>query len=237
MNRNRKDVLGISDTAPYRKTLNPIFSLIPKTGGIMNLKNMTIALMISSGYAILLKLSHLFIPSLFHISSIPGITQMLSLIVGVIIILFLFLFYAEEKSNTKLETVLKILLGCFILNFLLRLPVIQGMIGFKAVRMTREIIGFVNAVLLFALLIIYKQGLPAGRQPIKQAADFVTVMFGIGVIKSLSSLITFTRFVLFGTEAVFPPAFYNIMFILFLFTHASIIYFLYHYYKFKFTEK
>ena len=142
-----------------------------------------------------------------------------------------------EKSNTKLGTVLKILLGCFVLNFLLRLPVIQEMMGFKTVRMTGEIIGFVNAVLLFALMIIYKQGIPTGKKPIKQAADFVTIMFGIGIIKSLSSLITFTRFVLFGTEIVFPPVFYNIIFILFLITHVSIIYFLYRYYQFKFNEK
>ncbi len=198
---------------------------------------MTIALMISFGYEMLLHLSHLFIPSIFTISSILGITRMLSLIVSIIIILFLFLFYKEEKSNTKLGTVLKIVLGCIVLNFLLRLPGIREMMGVKAVRLTGEIIGFVNAVLLFALLIVYKQGLPAGKQPIKPAADFVTVMFGIGIIKSLSSLITFTRYVIFGTETIFPPAFYNIMFILVLITQASIIYFLYRYYQFKFTKK
>jgi hypothetical protein len=203
----------------------------------MNLKNITIAMMISIGYEIVINLSHLFIPSLFNISSVHGITRMLSLIVGVVIILFLFLFYTEEKANTKLGTVLKIVLGCIVLHLILRLPAIRAIMGFKTIRMTEEVIGFVNAVLLFALLIIYKQGIPAGKKPIKQAADFVTVMLSIGIIKSLSSLITFTRFVLFGTEVVFPPAFLNVMFILFLITHVSIIYFLYRYYQFKFTEK
>ena len=70
----------------------------------MNLKNMTIALIIALLYEILLKLSHILTPSLFNIPIVSGITSVLSFIVGVIIILFVFLFYTEERSNKQLDS-------------------------------------------------------------------------------------------------------------------------------------
>lgn len=203
----------------------------------MNLKNMTIILIIASAYEILLELSHLFIPSLFNISPVSNITSVLSFVVGVIIILFMFSFYREERTNKKVEMVLKILIGCIVLHFILRLPITRNMIDYKVVRLVGEIIGLINAILLFILLIFYKSGIPSAKKSIKQAAVFLTVMFGIGIIKSLYSLITFTRFVISGITVNFSPIFLNMMLILSLITHTSIIYFLYRYYEFKFYAK
>lgn len=203
----------------------------------MNLKNMTIALIIALAYEILLKLSHLLVPSLFNQSPIYSITWVLSFIVGVIIILFMVSFYKEEGPNKKVEIVLKILIGCIVLHFTFRLPITRSMIDYKVVRLVGEIVGFIKAILLFALLIFYKGEIPFGERLIKQAAVFATVVFGIGVIKSLYSLINFAKFVISGVTVSFSPIFYNIMFILFLMTHISIIYFLYRYYQFRSYEE
>ena len=199
----------------------------------MNLKNMTIALIIALAYEIVLKLSHLFIPSLFNISPVFSITSVLSSIVGVIIILFMFSFYKEERTNKKVEMVLIILIGCIVLHFILRLPITRNMIDYKVVRLVGEIIGFFKAILLFVLLIFYKSEIPSDKKSIKQAAVFLAVVFGIGIIKSLYSLIAFTSFVISGITVNFSPIILNMMFILFLITHTSIIYFLYRYYQFK----
>ena len=203
----------------------------------MSLKNLTIALMVFLAYEILLKLSHVLIPSAFNISFISSITRILSFMVGVVIILFLFLFYKAERSNRKLTIVLKIVLGCIILHFILRLPITREMIGYKAVRLGGELLDFIKVVFLLVLFIFYKKGIPADRELIKQAADFAAIMFSIGIIKSLFSLITFTRYVLSGKETDFSPIFCNTMFIIFLFTQASVIYFLFRYYQFKFKVK
>jgi hypothetical protein len=196
---------------------------------------MTISLIIALVYEILLKLSHILIPSLFNISPVSGITSVLSFIVGVIIILFMFSFYKEEKHNKKFELMLKLLIGCIVIHFMLRLPTTQRMIDFRAVRLLGDIIGFVKAILFFVLLILYRREIPSGEKLMTQATVFLIVMFGIGTVESLYSLIDFARFVISGITVNYSPIFYNIMFILFLITHLSIIYFLYRYYQFKFS--
>ncbi len=208
-----------------------------KRGAIINLKNMTIALIISLAYEILLKLSHLFIPSLFNISFVSNIISLLSFIVGAIVILFIFLFYKEEEFNKKVKIVLKILIGCIVLIFIFRLPIIRNITDYKIQRLIIEIIGFIKAILLFIILIFYKSEIPYDKQFIKKAAVFLTVMFGIGIIKSLYSLFTFLIFVISGTIVNYPPIFYSIMIIIFLITHISIIFFLHRYYQLKFYEQ
>ena len=199
----------------------------------MNLKNMIIALIIALLYEILLKLSHILTPSMFNIPIVSGITSVLSFIVGVIIILFVFMFYIEERSNQQLEMVLKILIGCIVLHFILRLPITRNMIDYKLVRLSEQIIGLIQAILYFVLLIFYKREIPSDEKLLKHATVILTIIFGIGIIKSLYSLITFTRFIIAGIEVNFSPIFLNMMFILFLMTHTSIIYFLYRYWQFK----
>lgn len=91
--------------------------------------------------------------------------------------------------------------------------------------------GFVQAILFFILLILYKRKMPARAKSLLQATTLLTALFGIAILKSFYSLITFTRFILFGTIIQQPIMFYNILFVL---THLSIIYFLYCYYGYKF---
>ncbi|MEJ2505971.1 MAG: hypothetical protein P8Y81_06890, partial [Ignavibacteriaceae bacterium] len=139
-------------------------SIIITKGIIMNLKNMIIALIIALLYEILLKLSYILTPSMFNIPIVSGITSVLSFIVGVIIILFVFMFYIEERSNQQLEMVLKILIGCIVLHFILRLPITRNMIDYKLVRLSGQIIGLIQAILYFVLLIFYKREIPSGEK-------------------------------------------------------------------------
>lgn len=203
----------------------------------MNLKNMAITLIIALAYEVLLKLSYLLLPSSLDVSTVSGITSILSYIVGATIFLFVFFFYKEERSNTRIEMVLKILMGCIVLQFILRLPITRAMSDYQVVRLAGEMVGFIRAMLLFVLLIFYRRDIPSGEKSIRQAAAFVTVMFGIGVFQSLLSLVAFVRFVISGITVYHSPFFYSIMLALFLMTHVSIIYFLYRYYQFKFTAK
>ncbi len=195
---------------------------------------MTIALIITLAYEILLKLTHIFIPSLFYISPVPGITSMISFISGVIIILFVFLFYKEESSNKKVGLALILIIGCFVPHTILRLPITREIFDFKIIRLLGEIVGFIRAILLFILLIFYRREIPSNEKLLKHATIFITIMFGFGIIKSLFSLISFARFFISGITIDFSPIFFTMIFILFLISHASIIYFLYHYYQFKF---
>jgi len=203
----------------------------------VNLKNMSIALIIALAYEVLLKLGYLLLPSLVDVSTVSGITSILSYIVGVTIILFVFFFYKEERSNTRIKMIVKILMGCIVLQFMFRLPITRAMSDYQVVRLAGEMVGFIRAILLFVLLIFYRRDIPSGEKLIRQAAVFVAVMFGIGVFQSLLSLVAFVRFVISGITVYYSPFFYRIMFALFLMTHVSIIYFLYRYYQFKFTAK
>ncbi len=200
----------------------------------MNLKNMTIALIVALGYEMLLKLSHIIKPSLFDTHLVSAVTSLLSFFVFVIIVLFLSLFYKNEQFNNEIAVVLKILIGCFALSFALRLAIIQNLIDYHQVRLLQESVGFIQAILLFIILIFYKSTFPSGERLLSNAALCLTVMFGIGIIKSLFSLIIFLRFVISGIAINLSPIFSGIMVIIFLITHISIIYFLYRYYQFKF---
>jgi hypothetical protein len=203
----------------------------------VSLKNMTVALVIALAYEILFKLSHMLAPSLFNLSIVSLVTSLLSFIVWVTIILFMFLFYKEERSSANVAMAIKMLIACIVLQFVFRSPAASGVMSHQTARLVGEVIGLVKAVVLFALVILYRSTIPIGERSIKQAAVFIAVMFGIGIVKSLSSIIYFARFLISGTTVDYPPAFYSIMFIVFLATHASIIYFLYRYYQFKLVAR
>jgi hypothetical protein len=199
----------------------------------LNLKNMTIALIIALSYEILLKLSRQFIPLLFHNAPVINITQVLSLLTGIIIILFIILFYKQEGTDKKVKLVLKILIGLLILHFILKLPQAGNLINYKTARLAREIIGFIQAVLLFLLLIFYQSEISPGEKLFKQVAIFLTVIFGITIFRNLFSLIFYTYFIISGISVTFSPLFYQVMFFLFLITQVTIIWFLYGYYQFR----
>jgi hypothetical protein len=199
----------------------------------LNLKNMTIALIIALCYEILLKLSRQFIPILFHNASLTNTTQVLSFLTGIIIILFMILFYQQEGTDKKVKLVLKILIGLLILHFILRLPFTEYLINYRAARLTGEIIGFIQAVFLFLLLIFYQNQISPREKLFKQAAVFLTIMFGITIFRNLFSLIFYTYFIISGISVTFSPLFYQVLFFLFLITRVTIIWFLYGYYQFR----
>lgn len=197
----------------------------------MNIKNITVALIIALIYEILLKLSHILIPSLFNLSAVSGIAAALSFLAGIIIIVFMVAFYRAERANRKVTLLLKILIGCIILHFILRLQVTRNLFDYQTIRLGAEIIGFIKAVLLFGVLLVYQSEIPSTEKLFRQAAVIITVMFGIGILKSLYSLSCYARFVIAGIETQFAPMFYITVTILFFITHAAIIYFLYRYYQ------
>lgn len=204
-------------------------------GAMMNLRNLTIGLIGALVYEIVLKTGHLLVPSIFTVSFVSGVASMLFFMVSIIIILFMFSFYNEERSNKKVEMVLKILLGCMVLQFILRRLITQKIIDSQVIPLIGEIIGFFAAALFFVLMIFYKRTIPSHEKFLHQATTFVAIMFGIGIIKSFYALIQSTRFFISGMMVEYPSSFYHLMFIVFLLNHASIIYFLYCYYRRKFA--
>lgn len=182
-------------------------------------------MIIALSYEIVLKLVIIFMPTILHSQLYAGFTKLLSLIVGIIIILFLFFFYNKEKSNKSIQAVLKILIVCFVLGFLLRLPATRNTFGYSDALFVGEIVGLIQAILLLLLMILYQKTIPSHKKTFKFAAVFVAVMFGIGVIKSGYFLINYTIFVVTGMMADASPMWPKISLIFFLLTHISIIYF------------
>jgi hypothetical protein len=197
-------------------------------------KNITVALMIALAYEMALKMCLKLWPQLFNQPIIVGVRLLLLFIIGLIIMLFFSYFYKEEKLDKSLVRILIILLITLFVRFLFRLPITQRM---SEIRLIQEILDFMKAVLLFALITVYWQTMPFVLKKMKQAAMLLAIMLGIGIIKSGYSLITFARFSVSGIETTFSPLFYQGIFIVFLITHGAEIYFLYCYYQFKFAMK
>jgi len=198
----------------------------------LNLSRVTIALMAALLYEILLKLSHSFAPFIFGIPLVASITSLLNVLTGVLSILFLFYFLQKEKDNGPLELVLKMTLGVVILAFLYRLPLPHSVNDFKTFRFIGEILGFAGAALFFLTLQMYRKNIPQSARLFQQAIAVLSVVFAIDMLKSLYSLITFARFILFGAIVDFPIAFHRAMFVLFIIGHVTLIYFLYQFYLF-----
>jgi hypothetical protein len=199
----------------------------------LNVKNMTVALIIAVVYTILLKLSHVVAPSLFELSAVGTVKAVLSVAVGVVIILFLLSCHHEEGADGRLAAALKLLIGCFVLRVVLRLAGAGEAIDHQALRLAGDVVGVAVSALLFVVMVLYVGRVPSGQGPLKRASALVAVMFGIGVVKSLVSLGYLVRFAASGAMTEFPPALYNAMLVLFLVTNGSILYFLFRYYELK----
>ncbi len=197
----------------------------------MSLRVTTIAIMIGLSYEILFKIVHLLVPSFVRIPIVTWITTLLSIVVGIIIFLFLLALYQEEKSHRNVKTVLILLLSCFILRFLIRLPWLREAFDYLVIRMSGEVLSFFQAGLLLVFAILFRKIIPDERQAMKRATEYVIIMFSFGLLASVYSLITYARFFIAGTVVTFSPLFLNMMFVLFLLTHGSMIYFLYRYYQ------
>ena len=195
----------------------------------MNTKRTAIALMIGLSYEVLLKLCHTFAPSVFEYSAIAAVSSILSFLVGVVLILFLLLFYKENRSNQKVAGVSLSLVACFALRFVLRLSVLRSLVGYETTRFTGDTLGFVIAVLLFLLVVWYRSCIPGERKSLKLAAEILAALLAVALIPHIYSFIDYTHFMSSGTTTDFPPAIYQVMFVLFVLTHASAIYFLYRY--------
>jgi hypothetical protein len=202
---------------------------------IINLKNMTLALIVTLSYEFILKLTHVFTPALHGISFVREITSILFHVIGVIIVIYIFFFYKEEKDiDERIGQILKLLILCVALSFFFRLPVIRESINNQVFRIVSHLIGLISSILLFALVVIYKKFVPSTEKQLDRAALIISITFGIGIVTSLIQLIEITQFAVSGEMTHHSHLFFNLVFILFLVTHASIINFLYRYYQFKF---
>jgi hypothetical protein len=100
----------------------------------MNLKNMTVALIAVLIYEAVLKLTHVLTPSLHEVAPVAYATDALRLVTGLILIIFLYLFYREERAIAGVDRLMKPLLFCIVLSVLLRLPVLRGTLNIMFVR-------------------------------------------------------------------------------------------------------
>ncbi|MFZ5518706.1 MAG: hypothetical protein ACOY90_18900 [Candidatus Zhuqueibacterota bacterium] len=199
----------------------------------MNLKNLTIALIIALVFEVTLKLSHRLAPFIFEIPLLVNITSLLKVLTGVLIILFLFYFLQTEKDGGTVELALKITLGVVILAFLYRLPLPHSVNDFKTFRFIGGILSVAGSALFFLLVLMYRKKIPQSAGPFLQAITLVSVVFAIDILKNLYSLITLVRFIMFGAIVDFPFAIHRAMFVLFIFGHLALIYFLYQFYRFN----
>jgi hypothetical protein len=199
---------------------------------LVNPRYTTVALIVALLYEVLLKLGHSFVPSLFDAAPVVRATSVLSLCVALVIVLFLISFYGEERANKKIGLLVLILIGFMIVRSLGRLPTARDALDYKVFSLVGGAMAFVQSVLMFTLMMLYARTIPPGGN-LRHAAVLVTAVFGVNVIKNLLSLAFYMRFFVAGIATEFAPAFYDIMLVLFLVTHAAIVYFLYRYYQFK----
>jgi hypothetical protein len=195
----------------------------------MNTKKFAIALIAGLSYEVLLKLCLTFAPSVLEHPALAAVSSILSFLVGVVLILFLLLFYKENRSNQKVAAVSLSLVACFALRFLLRLPALRSLVGYEPTRFVGEALGFATAILLFLLAWWYRSCIPGGGKSLRGAADVLAALLAVAVVPHIYSLIDYARFMSRGTTTDFPPAIYQVMFMLFVLTHASAMYFLYRY--------
>jgi hypothetical protein len=192
----------------------------------MNLKNLTIAVIIGLFYEILLHICAIF----FNIVSIHRITSLLSFLFGLVILAFFIAFYKEERSNKNIKLVLEILIGFFVISLILMLPITHNMNNLKFLRLLEMIVRLINIVLFFTLLISISNIIKSDNKLFHQAVTVLTFMLGINIFTHLFSIITYIRFIISGVTFN-SSIFINSVLALFLVTHLSMIYFLYRYYK------
>ncbi len=200
----------------------------------MNLKHMTVLLIAVLIYEVVLKLTHVLLPSLHEISLVASVTAGLRYVTGVILVAFIYLFYMAEKEYGGIRQVAGLIMIFVALNVILRLLVTRGTGDHASIRVVSQLAGLSISVLFFMLVVVYRRNVPLAQKPLRCAALLVAVTFGIGIGTSLVKSIEITRFAVHGEMTDHSPLFFNLMFVLFLVTHAAVIYFLYRYYQFKF---
>jgi hypothetical protein len=201
----------------------------PLRGVVMNLKNMTMVLIITLVYEVILKSAHTLTPSFFDIRQVTGVVTGLRYVTGVIVVVFIYLFYRAEGQPRLVGQGLRLLLLCVAVSLVLRLPVIDRGMSRLSVRVASQTIGLAISALLFVVIVAYRRSVAAAHLPLRRAASAVAVVFAIGIGASLAELVEIVRFAVSEQATGHSRAFFNLMFVWFLVTHASVIYFLFMY--------
>jgi hypothetical protein len=194
----------------------------------------TLALLAALAYEMLLKISHLLVP-LFP-PPVEALVAILSLAVAAVLIAFLIAFHQEERKNPRVALFTKLLLLCLLLRILLRLQGAGALMDFQSARLASVSIDLLQALVLFALLLSFRGEIPSQERALKAAGLLLTVLAGIGILRSFLAFLDFLRFVTSGAVVEPSRIFQAAVFVLFLLTHGSMIYFLYYYARWKFPR-
>jgi hypothetical protein len=129
----------------------------PLRGVVMNLKNMTMVLIITLVYEVILKSAHTLTPSFFDIRQVTGVVTGLRYVTGVIVVVFIYLFYRAEGQPRLVGQGLRLLLLCVAVSLVLRLPVIDRGMSRLSVRVASQTIGLAISALLFVVIVAYRR--------------------------------------------------------------------------------
>lgn len=200
-----------------------------KLESILSLRNLAAALIVALVYELVYKAAHLVVPAIFSYQSITAITTLLSALVGVTAILFIYLFLQAEKSNRALTAVLLLLIGCMLVGVVLRLPLTRNAFDFADSRLIQEVAGLVKSFLLVCASALYLRQVDFQYRSLKRATILLTIFFGLGLLKSVFSLKSYLHFLGSGALTDTPGPLLAVMFMMFLMGHLATIYFLYQY--------
>ncbi len=199
----------------------------------MNIRTITLAMIVVLAYEIVLKLSHFLFPHALQNHIAISITGVLAVLAGMIIILFLILFLQTEGSSPTLAWSIRALIGAYVLLFMLRFALAGNLLDFKTLRLLSEIMGVLTAALMFIVLVSYRALIPSDRLALFQATNIAAFFLGIRILFKLYSAIEFSRFISSGESGEYSSGFYILVSGIYLLTHLSIIYFFFRYYQFK----
>ncbi|MBD3377236.1 hypothetical protein GF406_19565 [candidate division KSB1 bacterium] len=199
----------------------------------MNIRTSTLAMIVVLAYEIVLKLSHFLFPHVLHHHIAISFTGVLSVLAGIIIILFLILFLRAEGSSPALAWSIRALIGAYLLVFALRFALAANLFDFRTLRLLSEILGGLTAVLIFIILVLYRNQIPSDHMALYKAANIAAFFLGLRILFKLYSAIEFSRFVSSGEPGEYSSGFYMLVSGVYLLTHLSMIYFFFRYYLFK----
>ena len=199
----------------------------------MNIRNVTYALIAALIYETFFKLVYFLDPGIISSTFVSAVSKVLSFAVGIIVILFLYYFYKQEKSHKHLAVMMKALIIVFMLQYMMRLSGIQNLFSNSSIQLSRSILNVAQSLILFISLILLIKFLPAEPKKLKESAVVLSVFFGIGIAKNIYMLILYIRYLESGFMLQVDQTFHLIFFVIFLLFHLSLIWFLFTYMNYK----
>jgi len=199
----------------------------------MNIKNITIALIIALAFDMLKKTVQILFGGLYSSALVSGSMTTISFIIGAILLVFLVTFYQEERGHRPLSRIIQFVLGTYLILILFRISWIAQLLPYQYYRLLIETVGLCQSVLFFALVYVFRKQIAPADKFLTDASLIVLVMFALWILKDILALLSSARYALTGVETLFSTAFYSLIFAVFLFRHLAVIYFLYNYYLFK----